>query len=97
VHSLTILLIVAVSIPCVVFVIALLMSKAGDWAWRSERNRGRAMLATGALYLALAGVLLLGGEAWPKWVFFITAGAVSIAAGSLVLVRGGEGAVSPSQ
>jgi len=94
VHGLGILLIVAVSIPFVVSVIAFLMSKAGDWAWRSERNRGWAMLATGALYLVVGATSLLWGEPWPNGALFAAAGVVSVVIGLTAMVRASRKASS---
>jgi len=87
VHSLGILVIVAVSIPIAVFVIAFLASRAGDWAWRSEHRRGWAMLATGALYLVVGATYLVWDEPWPKGAFFAAAGVASVVTGLTAMVR----------
>jgi len=96
VHSLGILLIVAVSIPFVVFVIALIMSKVMNWGWRSQRNRAVVLLATGALYLVAGAAFLWGGEPWLKGAFFAAGGVVWAVAGFVGLARTSRGAHSPT-
>ena len=95
-HGLGILLIVALCTPFVVFAVAFFMSKAGDWAWRSERNRRWAMLATGALYLAEGAVYLWNGEPWPMGAFLTAGGVVWAVAGLVGLARASRGAHSPT-
>jgi hypothetical protein len=87
VHSLSVFLIVAVSIPFAVFVIAFIMSRVMDWGWRSGRNRAVVLLATGALYLAGCAVYLWNGEPWPMGAFFAAGGVVWAVAGFVGLAR----------